>query len=91
MAPAYGGVFDDIFEKRTEPYAGRMYATSSKLTTAVYEIEERDDLRVRLQGAIQNEEPVTSAAVHHSRPILALSLRRSVNVWEFGSGKSSTS
>ena len=91
MAPVSGGVFDGIFEKETKPYAGRMYATSSRLTTAVYEIEERDDLRVRLQGAIQNEEPVTSAAVHHFRSSLALSLRRSVNVWEFGNGESSLS
>lgn len=71
-------------------HAGRIHAAvGSKLSTAVFEVEEKSALRVRLQGAIQNEVPVTSSTVHPVQQWIALSLGRSIEIWQFGSSKSS--
>ncbi|KAJ8109541.1 hypothetical protein OPT61_g7388 [Boeremia exigua] len=82
----FGGTMGEM----ATSHAGRIHASvQSRLSTSVFEVEEKGVLTARLQSAIQNEVPVTSATFHPVQQCVAMSLGRSIEIWQFGSSKSS--
>jgi hypothetical protein len=79
-------LFGGIMSVSSE-YSGRMYTTGTMVSTAIFEIEKEDNLRVRLQAAFQSREPVTVATIHPIQRYVVLCLGRDIKIWRYDDGK----